>query len=146
MEPLTLTWWVWLIFGIILMIAELLAPTGFFLFFFGVGGLVTGLLASLGFSSFPVEGCVFIGISLFCILVLRKPLLATFHFRNQTHSVDSLIGETGRALEVIAPQATGRIEMRGSTWTAVNTGSESIALDARCRVEKVKGLTLHVKL
>jgi membrane protein implicated in regulation of membrane protease activity len=82
MEPITLTWWGWLIVGVVLMVAELLMPTGFFLFFFGVGGVITGFLALLGLlPSFIAEGLAFIGISLFCVVLLRKPLLAKFHFR-----------------------------------------------------------------
>ncbi len=104
-------------------------------------------LAFLGLlSSFHMQGLAFIAISLFCVFVLRKPLLAKFHFRNRTHSVDSLIGETAKALEPIAPQAFGKVEMRGSSWSALNTGSEIIAFEARCRVEKVEGLTLHVRI
>jgi membrane protein implicated in regulation of membrane protease activity len=147
MEPITLTWWAWLIAGFVLMVAELLVPTGFFLFFFGVGAVVTALLARLGvLSSFNAQGLTFVGISLFCVVLLRKPLLAKFHFRNRVGSVDSLVGETAKALEAIAPQAIGKVEMRGSSWSALNTGSELIALNVRCRVEKVQGLTLHVRI
>jgi membrane protein implicated in regulation of membrane protease activity len=146
MEPIILTWWTWLIIGFVLMVAELLLPSGFFLFFFGIGGVVTAFLASVGLSSFIAQGLVFIGISLVCVILLRKPLLAKFHFRNRAHSVDSLVGETAKALEAIAPHAIGRVEMRGTSWSALNTGSELIALDVRCRVEKVEGLTLHVRI
>jgi inner membrane protein len=146
MEPIILTWWTWLIIGFVLMVAELLLPSGFFLFFFGIGGVVTAFLSSVGLSSFIAQGLVFIGISLVCVILLRKPLLAKFHFRNRAHSVDSLVGETAKALEAIAPHAIGRVEMRGTSWSALNTGSELIALDVRCRVEKVEGLTLHVRI
>ena len=144
---MTLTWWTWLIVGFVLMLAELLLPTGFFVFFFGAGAVVTGFLAALGLlSSFIAQGLAFIAISLFCVVLLRKPLLAKFHFRNRTHSVDSIIGETAKALEAIAPQAIGKVELRGSCWSAFNTGTELIALNVRCRVEKVEGLTLHVRI
>ena len=147
MEPVTFTWWSWLILGIVLMCAELLLPTGFFLFFFGVGGVITGLSVLLGLApSFIAQGLVFIGSSLLCVVLLRKPLLARFHFRNRTHSVDSLVGETAQALEAIAPQAFGKVELRGSCWSALNTGSILIAPEVRCRVEKIDGLTLHVRV
>lgn len=146
-EPITLPLWTWLILGIVLMVAELLLPTGFFLFFFGLGGVVTGVLALLGLlPSLVAQGLVFIGISLFCVVLLRKPLLAKFHLRNRTHAVDSLVGETAQALEAIAPQGFGKVELRGSSWSALNTGSVLIAADVRCRVEKIEGLTLHVKI
>lgn len=147
MEPITLAWWTWLILGLVLMVAELLLPSGFFLFFFGVGAVSTAFLAFAGLlSSFHAQGLAFIVISLFCVILLRKPLLAKLHFKNRVHSVDSLIGQTAKALEPIAPQAFGKVEMRGSSWSALNTGSEPIALQDRCRVEKVDGLTLHVRI
>ena len=147
MQAIILPAWAWLIFGVLLMVTELLLPTGFFLFFFGVGGVLTALLASIGLlPSFHLQGLAFIGISLVCVVLLRKPLLAKFHLRNRTHLVDSLVGQTAKALETIAPQEIGRVEMRGSSWSALNTGSELIGLHVRCRVEKVEGLTLHVKI
>jgi len=147
MEPITLTWWAWLILGVVLMVAELLLPTGFFLFFFGVGGVVTGFFALVGVvPSLIAQGLLFIGISLSSVVLLRKPLLAKFNFRNRTHSVDSLVGQTAHALEPIAPQAFGKVELRGSCWSALNTGSVLIAADVRCRVEKIEGLTLHVTI
>jgi membrane protein implicated in regulation of membrane protease activity len=148
MEPFTLTWWAWLVFGGVLMAAELLVPTGFFLFFFGVGAALTGCLVALGLlPSFAVQGLVFIALSLASIVLLRKPLLAKFHFRNKTHSsVDSLVGQTAMALDAILPQAFGKVELRGSCWSALNTGLEPIASQARCRVDKVEGLTLHVRI
>jgi membrane protein implicated in regulation of membrane protease activity len=147
MEPITFTWWAWLILGVVLMVAELLLPTGFFLFFFGVGGVVTGLFALFGLAPFFIaQGLLFIGISLSSVILLRKPLLAKFNLRNRTHAVDSLVGETAHALETIAPQAFGKVELRGSSWSALNTGSVPIGTDVRCRVEKIEGLTLHVRI
>jgi inner membrane protein len=148
MESFTLTWWTWLILGGVLMAAELLLPTGFFLFFFGLGAALTGCLVALGLlPSFAVQGLVFIAISLASIVLLRRPLLAKFHFRNKAHvSVDSLVGQTAIALDAIAPQSVGKVELRGASWSAMNTGSEPIALNARCHVDKVEGLTLHVRI
>jgi len=57
-----------------------------------------------------------------------------------------MVGETAEALEAIAPQETGRVEMRGTSWSALNTGSEPILPNVRCRIEKVEGLTLHVRI
>ena len=146
-EPITVTWWAWLIAGLILMVAELLLPTGFFLFFFGIGSVATAVLASTGLlASFVSQGLAFISISLVCVALLRKPLLAKFHFRNRPQPVDSLVGETAKALETIAPQAIGKVELRGASWSALNTGTAPISADVRCRVENIEGLTLHVRI
>jgi inner membrane protein len=97
--------------------------------------------------SFTAQGIAFVAISFASIVLLRKPLLAKFHFRNKAHvAVDSLIGQTAIALDAIAPQSSGKVELRGACWSAWNTGSEPIALNARCRVDKVEGLTLHVRI
>ena len=131
--------------GLFLMLTELLLPTGFFLFFFGVGSVVTAVLASSGLlSSFVSQGLAFISISVLCVALLRKPLLGKFHFRNRTQPVDSLVGQTAKALEAIAPQAIGKVELHGSSWSALNTGTAPILVDVRCRVEDIEGLTLHV--
>lgn len=146
METITLAWWIWVVAGLVLMFAELLVPTGFFLFFFGAGGVITGLGEAAGLlPSFVAQGLAFIVISLACVLVLRRPLLARFHVENPTASVDSLVGETAQALETIAPQSIGKVELRGSSWSALNTGEAAITAAMRCRVEKVEGLMLHVR-
>ena len=145
--PTAVTWWVWFIAGLILMVAELLLPTGFFVFFFGVGAVATAILAATGLlTSFVPQGLAFISISLVCVAALRRPLLGKFHFRNRPQPVDSLVGETAKALETIAPQAIGKVELRGASWSALNTGSEPIPMDVRCRVENLEGLTLHVRI
>ena len=107
-----------------------------------------GISSSIGLlPSFVAQGLVFIGTSLFCVVLLRKPLLAKFHLRkSDSCSVDSLVGQTAQALETIAPQAFGKVELRGASWSALNIGSTLIAADVRCRVEKVEGLTLHVRV
>jgi len=59
--------------------------------------------------------------------------------------VDSLIGETALALEDIAPGAIGKVELRGASWTACNTGPQAIQRAGRPKVERVEGLTLYIR-
>lgn len=150
---LTLPWWTWLLAGLVLMAAELLVTSGFFLFFFGVGALVTsvvalaaGMTANSFLASAVFQGIAFLLISVLCIALLRKPLLARIHFRNQHPAVNSLIGQTAKALEAIVPQGVGKVELHGSAWSALNTGAAPIPAGAPCRVHKIEGLTLHVTL
>ena len=132
------------------MLAELVLTSGFFLFFFGVGAIATSLLALLLtsssiFDSFVVQSLAFLGISLLCIVLLRKPLLARFHFRNQLPPVNSLLGQSARALESILPQETGKVELHGTSWSALNIGTVIMPAGAVCRVHTIQGLTLHVR-
>ena len=41
-------WWAWLLVGFLLVFAELLTPGGFYLLFFGLAGIVVGLLGLAG--------------------------------------------------------------------------------------------------
>jgi inner membrane protein len=147
LAPITVAWWTWLVAGLVLMTAEILLPTGFYVFFFGVGSVATAILASTGLlPSFVSQGLAFVSISLVCVALLRKPLLGKFHFRTNTQPVDSLVGETAKALESIDPQAIGKVELRGSSWSALNTGDAPISANVRCRVEGIDGLTLQVRI
>jgi membrane protein implicated in regulation of membrane protease activity len=146
MEP-WIPWWLWVVLGLGMMGLEVIAPTGFFIFFFGIGALVTGLLAALGLvSSLVVQAIVLIAVAIGSLVLFRKPLLATFHVGGGPGpAVDSMVGQTAVAIEAIAPGGFGKVELRGSTWSATNTGTEPIEASHRCRVEKVDGLTLHVR-
>jgi membrane protein implicated in regulation of membrane protease activity len=44
----------------------------------------------------------------------------------------------------LEPGETCRIEYRGSSWNAVNSGKSVIPAGARARIERVDGLTLVV--
>jgi membrane protein implicated in regulation of membrane protease activity len=139
-------WWAWLALGLGLILLELLTPLGFYLMFFGVGALVLGALASL---RLPVplwgEWLLFSGLSVAAMLLLRRPLLARFHRDGQRLAIDSLVGETALALEDLAVGATGRVELRGTTWNARNFGAYPVARGQRCTVEKIEGLLLWVR-
>jgi membrane protein implicated in regulation of membrane protease activity len=56
-----------------------------------------------------------------------------------------LVGENALALEDIAPGAIGKVELRGASWTARNTGEQPIQRAERPRVERVEGLTLCIR-
>ena len=140
------SWWMWMLLGLGLAVLEILTPGGFFMIFFGVGAITVGLLDLLGVSmSFPVQGLMFVAISIVSILLFRKPLQQRFQTNMPKGKVDNLVGETARALEEIPADGIGKAELRGAAWNAHNIGEAPIALSARCRVERVEGLTLYVR-
>ena len=59
--------------------------------------------------------------------------------------VDAVVGQMAQALEDIAVDAIGKAELRGSAWAARNVGATAITRSQRCRVERVEGLTLHLR-
>ena len=38
-------WWTWILLGLLLLLAEIVTPGGFYIIFFGVGAVVVGVLA-----------------------------------------------------------------------------------------------------
>jgi membrane protein implicated in regulation of membrane protease activity len=145
-ESLSMGWWVWLLAGLVLFALEAMTPGGLFLLFFGVGAVAIGLLDLAGLHlAFAVQGLLFVVVSVVSLLLFRKPLLARFQHSMPRGKVDSLVGEMAKALEDIPAGAIGTAELRGASWTAHNAGDAPIAQSARCRVERVDGLTLHVR-
>ena len=43
-----MAWWVWIVGGVLLCLAEMATPGAFYLLFFGVAALVVGVLAWVG--------------------------------------------------------------------------------------------------
>jgi membrane protein implicated in regulation of membrane protease activity len=58
--------------------------------------------------------------------------------------VDSLIGETAVPLADIGPGEVGRAELRGTVWSARNSGEAPIARGQRCRVVHVDRLMIFL--
>lgn len=141
---MALTWWMWLVAGSVLLVVEIITPGGFYVFFFGAGAILVGLLALAGLAGPPwVQWLLFGAISIATLAVFRRPLLRKFNVPDR--SVDTMIGETAVALAEIQADSIGKAELRGSVWTARNSSGANIAAGQRCRVERVDGLTLHVR-
>ena len=37
-------WWLWILLGLLLFLAELTTPGGFYILFFGIGAVIVGIL------------------------------------------------------------------------------------------------------
>jgi len=137
-------WWVWLLVGLFLILAEVMSPGGFYIIFFGIGALVVGVLAG-----FDVAGPLWFQWILFSVL----SIVALWLFRERLiertrvpegREVDSLVGETAVVMEEIPAGAIGKVELRGSSWSARNISGQALARRERCKVERVEGLMLWV--
>src|SRR4051794_8442456 len=142
---MALSWWLWLLLGFLLFALELATPGGFFVFFFGVGAIVVALLASLDLAGPPWLQCVLFGaVSVASLLLFRKPLQTRLS-RSSAREVDSMVGETAISMDPIGVSQTGRVELRGTVWSARNAGESAITAGQRCSVERVDGLTLLIR-
>lgn len=138
-------WWVWVIVGFALFGIEVLASGGFFIFFFGFGALLTGLLAaSIASVSFGQQMLFFAASSLILLLLFRKQLVSWLNPKAQMDQ-DSLVGTFCITSEEIAVGSLGKVEARGASWNAKNISESVVPVGARCEVVEVSGLTLMIK-
>jgi membrane protein implicated in regulation of membrane protease activity len=141
-----MTWWMWLVFGFSLLLFEVLAPAGFYLFFFGLSAIVVSMLVAAEVSGpLWMQGLLFAIFAVAGLVLFRQPLIRRLHRPSPGKDVDSLIGETAVAMSAIPVDGISQVELRGSTWSARNVGPSPLAKGQRARVERVDGLTLWVR-
>lgn len=142
-----MTWWLWLLVGLALLGIEMLTPGGFFTIFFGVAAIIVGALARFGLAGPAwMQWIWFSGLSIASLLVVRKPLLEWMRRREvKRPAVDTLVGETAVVLELVPGSGVGKAELRGTSWSARSADGSSLPVGARCRVDRVDGLTLWIK-
>ncbi len=140
-----MVWWMWLAGGLALLAVELATPSGFFVMFFGVGAILTGLAAGVGLVTGPVaQWTLFTVASVLSLLLFRGKIQARVEHTGPLLPVDSLVGDIAFPAEAIAPGAVGRVELRGTSWDARNEGDTPLGAHQRCRVTRVSGLQLGV--
>ena len=143
---MAIVWWHWLVLGLLLIALELAASGGFYIIFFGIAAVLISLMAALGAGT-PVwvELLLFSALSVGSLLFFRSPLMRWMNIDGAGVDVDSLVGETGVTQQDIAPGEIGRIELRGTSWTARNSGATRLGVGQRCTVVRVERLTLFVE-
>lgn len=138
-------WWIWLALGLALLVLELVTPSGFFIMFFGLGALTVGVLAGFGLAG-PAwtQWLLFTAVSLGYLLLFRRGHRKSFEGPAST-DVDSFIGAIAHAQERILPDQIGRVEVRGSAWSARNVSPVPIEPGQRTRIVSIDGLLLSIQ-
>ena len=136
--------WLWTIGGVVLLIAEVIAP-GFFLLFIGVAALLTGIFALLlGFGLVPQ-------LAVFAILAYLSVHFGgrRFYAARYDHSADRTINDPtarllGRVVVVVQPVDShcGRVKLGDSEWSARGAPA---AVGDRVRIVDVEGNCLKVE-
>lgn len=144
---MVMLWWHWAVLGLFLAALEILTPGGFYLLFFGLGGLAVALLAVLGIGGpLWLQVLLFSLFSIVSLLLFRNPLLRKMQRRTDGHAPrDEVIGELAIPVADIEPGAVGRAELRGTTWTARNRGTLVIPAGCRCKVVHIDGLVITIE-
>lgn len=142
-----MVWWYWVVFGLLLAGLEVLTPGGLFLLFFGVSAILVGVLAGLDLSGpFWLQWFLFSALAIVCVVFFRNPLMRYMQAGQAgARNIDTLQGEVAVAMDGIATGGMGRAQLRGSVWSARNTGDGPIAPGDRCTVDAVDGLTIRIR-
>ena len=139
-------WWYWLVLGLVLIALEMVSAGGFYIIFFGVAAVIVAGLAGSGLVDTNwIQWLLFSVLSVASLVLFRNPLMRTLNLGEGAADIDTLAGETGTALEDMSVGANGRVELRGTTWSARNTGSTPLPRGHRCVVVRAERLTLLVK-
>jgi hypothetical protein len=141
-----MSWWGWIVIGLLLLGAELLVvEADFFLVFLGSAAVLTGLFA-LAVPTLPlwVHWLAFALLSLVSMLLFRKRVYRALR-RQVPDMVNDLVGEQLRMPVSIPPGGSGRVDHRGSTWNVRNVGASSLAAGDTARVASIDGITLNVE-
>ena len=140
-SPAIVLWWMWLLAGLGLLIVELVTPGGFFAVFFGVAAILVGVLSGSHLVEAEwLQWALFIVFSIVGVVVLRRPLMQRMGLNVPALPSDDVQGELALVTEEVRPGELGKVELRGSTWTA--RAHRTIRVGERARVERVDGLTV----
>ena len=131
-------WLIWFIIAAFFIVAEIFTA-GFFLFWFGIGAAVGGILALFGVGLvWQLIG--FIGVSLILFLASRR--FAERFSKKQPPGIgaDRLIGRRGLVLEAIDNiENKGRVRIDKEEWRAESVDGTAIPEGARVEVVRLEG-------
>jgi inner membrane protein len=119
-EILTKPELIWFIIGLIFLVLELILP-GFVIFFFGVGAWVTSLVCLIGNPGTNLQMIIFATTSILSLIALRRLLRERFFDSKVGSSAmleDEFTGGRALALTSFGKGARGKVEYRGTQWSA----------------------------
>ena len=142
-----MSWWGWMVIGILLLAAELVAiDAQFYLVFLGAGAVAVGITTLLLGSALPVwlQWVMFGLVSIAFMFTVRRKLYEMLR-RPAPEVGVAPIGQTLKIPEELPPGGSCRAEFQGSTWKALNVDQASIPAGSIARIDTVEGLTLYVR-
>jgi membrane protein implicated in regulation of membrane protease activity len=136
---------VWLSLGILLLLVEV-TTGGFWVGFFGLGAIVTGLLVWFGLvATLNAQLTTFVLASVLPLILFRRSLVRWLNRDKPIMPIGDAAGQTAVVVSEIGPGAMGRVEFQGSTWDAESLAGEQLAPGARVRIVRQDGTRLFVR-
>ena len=140
-------WWAWMVLGIGLLGVEMFViDAQFYLVFIGLSAAIVGLLGLFGVE-LPewAQWLVFSALAIVAMLAFRRRLYEMVRTRSGHVEERLTVGDRVMVPARLEPGQSGRVEYRGSSWTARNTGDSAIDAGREAVIAEVSGLTLHVR-
>ncbi len=140
-------WWVWIVGGVVLMLAEL-AVASFFVIWFGLGALLVGLLMLLiPTLSLTAQLATWTIASLAMVVLWFRVFKQSQHKTLVGTAEGEVMGEIGLLVGAVAPFARGKVRFQrpilgSEEW--VCTADAAIAAGERVKVVAVEGSYLKV--
>ncbi len=135
--------WMWLIGGVLLLIAEVIAP-GFFLIFIGAAAIITGLFTVLFDLGTAPQLALFALYAIIAVFIGRR-----FYANRTSDSTDPLLNDraarlVGKVVTVVeaVDEHNGRVRVGDSEWSA--RGGPAAAGE-RVRITGIDGNCLKVE-
>jgi membrane protein implicated in regulation of membrane protease activity len=136
--------WLWLIGGVVLLIAEVIAP-GFSLIFIGAAGMATGVLSLVLDLPVTIQLAVFASLAFMAVRIGGR----RFYASRYDYSADPLLNDRaarllGKIVVVVQPVDShgGRVRVGDGEWSA--RGGPAAAGD-RVRIVDIEGNCLKVE-
>src|SRR6266850_2558096 len=146
----SILWILWIVLGVVLIIAEVFTP-GFVLLWFGIGALAAALAGAVGLNSLPLQFLIFAVVSVTLTAASRTLFVNYFSRKKVDESLKTgmraLPGKVGIVVSSSrGPMNEGAVKVFGSTWTAFPAeGEELLEAGDRVTVERVQGSALYVR-
>jgi len=143
-----LGWILWLVLGIVFIIAEVFT-LGFVLLWFGVGAFAAAFAGLLG-APFALQFLVFALVSI-ALTAMSRTIFAKYLSHNDENTlkmgVDSLPGQVGTVtLGSKGAMQEGAVKVYGSTWTAFPIDGETELIEGeKVEVVSIKGSSIYVR-
>ena len=140
-----MTWWLWIVIGMLLLGIELLAvDTAFYLVFLGFSAVIVGGIAWLTGLGGGLDWLLFGVVAGISLMSFRARTYARFLPADSSGDAARLLGAACVSHETIAPGAKGSVELRGTRWAAENVGTTTLLPGQRCSVAGLAGIVLRV--
>ncbi|MGE7992391.1 NfeD family protein [Pseudomonas sp. NPDC089554] len=133
-------WWIWLVFGVALVLLELVMPT-FFILWFGIGAVLVALVA-LAAPSLPLDMQVLLWVLFSSVTTFLWFKVFRRKQPDTRWTADSVIGEVGLLTASVSPFQKGRVRFQkpilgNEEWVCV--ADSDIAAGARVRLSAIEG-------